>query len=87
MEAEESAKAAKVDAFRNFQDEMQDRFRMQNSGGEGGSSASGASAEGGGGGGPSVLEPRDKLALLFRPPFDILFKGTFDQVRGKVSWS
>eukprot|EP00897_Mesotaenium_endlicherianum_P006477 jgi/Mesen1/5858/ME000298S05123 len=61
---------ATVDAFRNFQEEAEERMR-----------GNGAAAQGGEppGGGP----PTNTLATMYRPPFDILFQGSFEQAKAE----
>lgn len=56
-----------VDAFRNFEDEANQRATW------GAMEASNSASPGLGG-------MKDSLAALYRPPFDLMFQGTFEQV-------
>lgn len=57
---------ATVDAFRNFSEEAEERVRQQ---------IGDRSAE------SEAGPPKDALAALFRPPFDITFQGTIEQAK------
>jgi hypothetical protein len=61
--------ATSVDAFRNFEDEANQR-----PGWGPGEASSQASPVGG------MAGSRDSLAALYRPPFVLMFQGTFEQV-------
>ncbi|BBN17342.1 UBX domain-containing protein 7 [Marchantia polymorpha subsp. ruderalis] len=61
-----------VDAFRNFEDEANQRATW------GAMEASNSASPGLGG-------MKDSLAALYRPPFDLMFQGTFEQAKSEAA--